>query len=51
MNQWHPDKDSVARADRLAREARERCSRGYHDDPDNSGLCIRCGAITDGEDE
>jgi hypothetical protein len=31
----------------------ERCAKGWHDDPDNSGMCIRCGVILDpavGED-
>jgi hypothetical protein len=27
----------------------EDCRRGEHSDPDNSGLCIRCGLILDPE--
>jgi len=33
--------------------ARERCRQGWHDDPDNSGMCIYCSLILDvidGED-
>lgn len=29
---------------------RLRCVAGYHEDPDNSGMCIRCSAVLD-EDE
>lgn len=31
------------REERLT-DQRERCGRGYHEDPDNSGLCIHCSA-------
>lgn len=27
----------------------ERCRQGWHDDPDNSGMCIRCAIILDPE--
>jgi len=30
-------------------ESRERCRGGRHDDPDNSGLCVRCGVVLDEE--
>lgn len=32
-----------------ARQAR--CAEGYHEDPDNSGLCIHCAAVLDPDDE
>lgn len=30
--------------------ARDACRRGWHDDPDNSGLCIYCALILDPEE-
>ena len=30
-------------------EERERCLRGQHDDPDNSGMCVRCGVVLDAD--
>lgn len=38
----------------VARRRRERdldCERGRHEDPDNSGLCIHCSAILDGDED
>jgi hypothetical protein len=32
-----------------SREGSERCSKGWHDDPDNSGLCIHCAIILDAD--
>jgi hypothetical protein len=29
--------------------ASENCHKGWHSDPDNSGLCIACGMILDPE--
>ena len=37
----------------VQKAAIERCRRGWHDDPDNSGMCVRCSVILDcaeGED-
>lgn len=35
------------RVEQLRAARRQRCADGYHDDPDNSGLCILCGAVLD----
>lgn len=42
---WAPDKSLADRVERLKRERAERCAKGQHDDPDNSGMCINCGAL------
>jgi hypothetical protein len=44
---WAPDASLKDRVERLAQERGERCARGQHDDPDNSGLCINCSAVLD----
>jgi hypothetical protein len=30
-------------------DGRPACRRGWHDDPDNSGLCIHCAIILDAD--
>jgi hypothetical protein len=36
---------AATRRRQALREAQaEDCAAGYHEDPDNSGFCIRCGA-------
>lgn len=47
MNQWAPDANLHERVERLKRERAERCKRGSHEDPDNSGACINCGVFFD----
>lgn len=48
---WAPDRSLTERAERL-RAARElRCQRGWHEDPDHSGLCILCGYDLDEDEE
>jgi hypothetical protein len=47
---WAPDASIKDRVERLARERAERCARGQHEDPDNSGLCINCSADLDPDD-
>lgn len=49
-NQWYPDADLSARAERLRRERAARCADGRHEDPDNSGQCIYCATVLDPSD-
>lgn len=43
----HPKSRQAAAGDEP--RARLRCAQGWHDDPDNSGMCIRCKVILDPE--
>lgn len=42
---WWPDASLSDRVERLQMEQQERCAEGLHDDPDNTGQCIHCGAV------
>ena len=46
-----PSPFGVCKEERLmpSTKTHERCLKGWHDDPDNSGMCIRCGVILDPE--
>lgn len=44
-NIWYPDANLHERVERLKRERAARCAKGLHEDPDNSGMCINCGAL------
>jgi hypothetical protein len=48
---WWPDANLKARVERLRLQREARCAAGQHEDPDNSGLCILCGADLDPNDD
>lgn len=47
LSLWQPIETRDQRFARRKAEPRRRCALGRHDDPDNSGQCIYCGAVLD----
>jgi hypothetical protein len=44
LTAWQYIESATQRRERMKRQRELRCERGYHADPDHSGLCIHCGA-------